>query len=63
MGRPLDKQEAIPYGHFVDALYAMFKRERNLPARAGLEGHSRAIRTGGIKAVSFVESRNRLSER
>lgn len=32
MGRPLDKQEAISYGHFVDALYAMFKRDGNLPA-------------------------------
>src|SRR5215470_5594466 len=34
MGRPLDKQEAIPYGHFVDALYARFKRDRNLSERS-----------------------------
>ena len=30
MGRPLDKQEAILYGNFVNAAYAMFKRDRNI---------------------------------
>ena len=27
MGRPLDKQEAVLYGKFVNAAYAMFKRD------------------------------------
>ena len=30
MGRPLDKQEAILYGKFVNAAYAMFKRDHNI---------------------------------
>jgi hypothetical protein len=30
MSRPLDKQEAILYGRFVNAAYAMFKRDRTL---------------------------------
>jgi hypothetical protein len=30
MSRPLDKQEAILYGRFVNAAYAMFKRNRTL---------------------------------
>ena len=30
MGRPLDKQEAILYGKFVNAAYAMFKRDTNV---------------------------------
>src|SRR5229473_3494471 len=30
MNRPLDKQEAILYGQFVNAAYAMFKRDRTL---------------------------------
>jgi hypothetical protein len=30
MNRPLDKQEAVLYGRFVGAAYAMFKRDRTL---------------------------------
>lgn len=30
MGRPLDKQEAVLYGKFVNAAYAMFKRDANV---------------------------------
>lgn len=30
MGRPLDKQEAVFYGKFVNAAYAMFKRDPNI---------------------------------
>lgn len=30
MGRPLDEQQANLYGQFVNAVYAMFKRDRNL---------------------------------
>ncbi|HKW33453.1 MAG TPA: lipase family protein [Candidatus Acidoferrum sp.] len=30
MGRPLDKQEAVLYGKFVNAAYAMFKRDQNV---------------------------------
>lgn len=30
MGRPLDKQEAVLYGRFVNAAYAMFKRDSKI---------------------------------
>lgn len=30
MGRPLDRQEAVFYGKFVNAAYAMFKRDRTV---------------------------------
>lgn len=42
MGRPLDKQEAVLYGKFVNTAYAMFKRDQNLlhpePATGDIPG-------------------------